>query len=166
MWIEYRLALMLGRAIVATGVNLNSLTQGTSHVSSFLEAGNSCSSAELLEVQNFGARVWFAFSAGAMLFNLPLLALMVAVNPDSAGREIFSYVMYAFVFLAAVGILQALVLKFRAARTESFVLRHAHEADSVSLPSDSDGISRGFDFWIAFIIAAIFYGILLFAASR
>lgn len=164
MLLEYEVAGVIGKILTVLDAGDRSRIE-LSGWARMVARGEMISARDLLRVQEFAVRTWTWSATVAAVLIFPLLGIAALVKPGKTGRGDVADVMLVLIFLAVVGVMQGFVLRFRSTKVKSFIIQNILNADSLFLPSGSQGISRWYDFWVSLAFPAFMFCVLLSFAN-
>jgi hypothetical protein len=162
MLVEYYLASRLGRVWLRLHPGLKVRIGDGPDLCLTAAKDRQIQPAQLWRAQEFAVRIWWRAGMAAVMLTLPVIGLSAAVRPGPVGTDVGVGVILGLGCLAAVAMLQMLVIRLRADQTRRYLLR----GGSKPLDAYEGGYPTRFDFWAAAAVALIMVAILGYAGLR
>lgn len=165
--IEFWLASWLGRAWLCLNGSLRSGLGDLPGECALVARGEQMPAGRLWRVQDFAVRVWFRFAIAVVLLLFPFgfalgLSSQLHLHAVQAALTWLLYIMGCTLVtaIAMFGLIRYRSNQNRLGWTKGL------DSEGEPLPQGSDGLPRRSDFWLATLLAAGAFLILLYAGTR
>ncbi len=165
MLVEYFLAGYFGRAWLAVSRRVRRRLAALPGWCGQVARGQDQPASQLGQVQEFAVRAWWRFGLVAAVLLLPVIGAGAAIRPGRIGTDVGVCIMVVLVAAMGVAGAEMAVIRFRAFRTSTYLLRYPAKGGQ-PLPPGSAGLPRQSDFWLTFAVALAVVLVLLYAGTR
>lgn len=162
MLVDYWFAGQLGRVwlCIRRGLHLRLVNAEAPGLCKIVARGARLHAASLWRVQDFAVRVWWRFGFAVVIL-MSAFAMTTKATSGGAVSGIALAVFAALASVSAVGIMEAIVVRYRSDRTRLYLRRAGPVAKENPLPNGSPGLPRWYDFWMILLIGIAVFVFLL-----
>ncbi|MBO0834792.1 MAG: hypothetical protein J2P28_04630 [Actinobacteria bacterium] len=165
--IEFWLASWLGRVWLGMHASLRSALGDQPGECALVARGEQMPAGRLWRVQDFAVRVWFRFAMAVVLLLFPFgfaLGLSSQLHLHAAEAAL-TWLLYVMGCTIMASIAMFGLIRYRSNQNQLRWTKGLSSEDE-PLPQGSDGLPRKSDFWLATLLAAAAFLILLYAGTR